>query len=151
MTSTDRTEQNLDKAISHTESEISRTDGKASALLTLNGLLVAALSLVGTDVHGVSLAFAVTGALALVAAVVLTLMVVQPRLKAPGGNHDRSSFVYWATATPEDIAAGLKEDRRLARVQVLSRIALRKMRGLRHAGFASLTAVITIAAAVLTR
>ena len=147
----DRTDENLNRAIDHTASEISRTDSKAGLLLTLDGLLVAALSFLGTDVHGVALVLAVVGAVALVAGVVLALMVIRPRLKAPGGNHDRSSFVHYATADLDEITAGMAEDRRPGRVQVLSRIALRKMRVLQLAGDASLAAVIAIAAAVLTR
>lgn len=147
----DRTETNLDAALAHTSSEISRTDTKAGLLLTLDGLLVAALSLLGSRVGGVALVLALVGALALVAAVVLALMVIRPRLAAPGGVNDRSSFAYWASATADEITAGMREDRRPTRVQVLSRIALRKMRVLQLAGDASLIAVIAIAAAILTR
>jgi hypothetical protein len=151
MTSaTDRTETNLDNAVAQTAAEIARTDSKAGLLLTLDGLLVASLSLLGTDIHGPALALAVTGASALVAAVILALLVIRPRFGVKGAD-DRGSFHYWATASADEITAGMREDRRLLRVQVLSRIALCKMRRLRWSGDASLLAVVALAAAMLTR
>ncbi|MET9533525.1 Pycsar system effector family protein [Streptomyces sp. NPDC006649] len=150
--SADRTDTNLDAALAHTVSEISRTDTKAGLLLTLDGLLVAALSFLGTHVHGLALVLAVLGAVALVGAVVLALLVIRPRLAAPGQTvSDRGHFGYYATADPAEIAETLSEDRRPVRLQALSRIALRKMLQLRRSGDASLLAVVTIAAAILTR
>ncbi|MGQ4517357.1 Pycsar system effector family protein [Streptomyces sp. DW26H14] len=146
-----RAEKNLDDAIAHTAGEISRTDGKASFLMTLDGVLIAAVAALGKDIHGAALVAAVIGVVSLVAAAVLGLVVVHPRLRAPGGNHDRASFIYWASASPEDIISGMREDRRIARVQVLSRIALRKMRYLQCSGAASLCAVIAIAIAAVSR
>ncbi|MFE2601711.1 Pycsar system effector family protein [Streptomyces sp. NPDC059396] len=143
-------DENLNRALDHTAGEIARTDTKAGVLLTLDALLVAALSLLGADVHGVALGLAVLVAVALVVSVVLALAVIRPRLAARGAT-DRASFVHWATADPADIEAGLREDRRLHRLHTLSRIALRKMRYLRGAGDASLVAVIALAAAMLTR
>jgi hypothetical protein len=143
-------DKNLDAGLSHTVSEITRTDGKAGLLLTLDGLLVASLSLLGHGIRGLSLALAVTGAVALVTGVILALMVVRPRL-AGGGRMDRSSFLWWATADPEDVDTALGEDLRRSRIQALSRIALRKMRWLRYSGDASLIAVLALAAAMLTR
>ncbi|MFJ5288605.1 Pycsar system effector family protein [Streptomyces sp. NPDC088348] len=148
---TDRTDINLDAALTHTVSEISRTDTKAGLLLTLDGLLVAALSFLGTHVHGLALVLAVLGAVALVGAVVLALLVIRPRLAAPGQVSDRGHFGFYATAEPDEIAQTLTEDRRPVRLQALSRIALRKMIQLRRSGDASLLAVVTIAAAILTR
>ncbi|MER5733939.1 integral membrane plasmid transfer protein, partial [Streptomyces sp. NPDC002138] len=77
-------------------------------------------------------------------------MVIRPRV-APRTSTDRSSFVYWATAEQADIEAGFEEDRRVARVQVLSRLVLAKMRLLRLAGDASLVSVVALAAAAVTR
>ncbi|MFE7347561.1 Pycsar system effector family protein [Streptomyces griseus] len=148
----DRTDTNITDALAHTVSEISRTDTKAGLLLTLDGLLVAALSFLGTDVDGLALALAVVGAVALVGGVVLALLVIRPRLAAPGQTvSDRAHFGFYATAEPAEIAEALTGDRRPARLQALSRIALRKMAQLRRSGDASLIAVITIAAAILTR
>ena len=148
----DRTDSNLDSALTHTVSEISRTDTKAGLLLTLDGLLVAALSFLGTDVDGLALTLAAVGAVALVGGVVLALLVIRPRLAAPGQTvSDRAHFGFYATAEPAEIAEALTGDRRPARLQALSRIALRKMTQLRRSGDASLIAVITIAAAILAR
>ncbi|MFJ9214445.1 Pycsar system effector family protein [Streptomyces sp. NPDC102264] len=142
--------KNLDDAVSHTTAEITRTDTKAGQIITLDGLLVAALSFLGTKLDGVALGAALIGALALVTSVVMALTVIRPRFFCKGRT-DRASFVFWATADLADIEAGMTEDRRLARVQVLSRITLRKMRFIQLAGDASLIAVIAIAAAILTR
>ncbi|WP_406501941.1 DUF5706 domain-containing protein [Streptomyces sp. NBC_01590] len=148
----DRTDANLDSALTHTVSEISRTDTKAGLLLTLDGLLVAALSFLGTDIDGLALVVALVGAVALVGGVVLALLVIRPRLAAPGQTvSDRAHFGFYATAEPAEIAEALAGDRRPARLQALSRIALRKMTQLRRSGDASLVAVIAIAAAILTR
>ncbi|MFI1890741.1 Pycsar system effector family protein [Streptomyces jumonjinensis] len=149
-------DRELDAAVSHTAGEVARTDQKAGLLLTLDGLLVAALSFLGADIDGVSLALALIGAAALVSSVVLALTVIRPQLMDPrtrtsDRTSDRTSFVFWAVASDDEITAGLAEDRRLARVRVLSRIALRKMRILRYATDASIAAVVAIAGAILTR
>ncbi|MFJ3699562.1 Pycsar system effector family protein [Streptomyces sp. NPDC090052] len=149
---TDRTDQNLNAMIEHTAGEISRTDTKAGLLLTLDGLLVAALSFLGKDVHGATLAFAFLGAVTLVGSVILAITVIRPRLAAPGQVvSDRGHFGYFATASSEEISETLAEDRRPLRLQALSRIALRKMRYLQAAGDASVVAVLAIAAAILAR
>ncbi|MFJ3184423.1 Pycsar system effector family protein [Streptomyces sp. NPDC086796] len=150
MTSTDRTSTNLDAGIAHAASEIARTDTKAGLLLTLDGLLVAALSFLGTDVHGLALILAVAGAIALVGGVILALFVIRPRLSGRAID-DRSSFAYFATADEAGLADAMATDRRPARLQALSRLVLRKMRMLALAGDLSLAAVILIAAAILTR
>lgn len=140
---------NLVAAIDQTLSELGRTDSKAGVLLTLDGLLVAALGLLGS-VTGVTLALVAVSAVALVVSVVLALLAIRPRLGSPGVQ-DRAGFAYWATATQDEIQAGMQEDRRLARVQVLSRVVLWKMTRLRLAGDASLIAVAALAAALITR
>ncbi|GHH95700.1 Pycsar system effector family protein [Streptomyces capillispiralis] len=140
---------NLVAAIDQTLSELGRTDSKAGVLLTLDGLLVAALGLLGS-VTGVTLALVAVSAVALVVSVVLALLAIRPRLGSPGVQ-DRAGFAYWATATQDEIQAGMQEDRRLARVQVLSRVVLWKMTRLRLAGDASLVAVAALAAALITR
>lgn len=150
MTTTDRTSSNLDTAISYAAADLARTDTKAGLLLTLDGLLVAALSLSGTDLDGLPLVLAVVGAVALIASVVLALLVIRPRLNGRSLD-DRSSYGYYAVADPSEITAALAEDRRPGRLTVLSRIALRKMRLLILAGDTTLAAVVLIAAAILTR
>ncbi|NEE30199.1 hypothetical protein G3M53_32710 [Streptomyces sp. SID7982] len=145
-----RTSTNLDATLSYAGADLARTDTKAGLLLTLDGLLVAALSLSGTDMTGLSLVLAVIGAVALISSVVLALLVIRPRLSSRD-LEDRSSYGYYATAEPAQITEALAEDRRLSRLTVLSRIALRKMRLLILAGDTALAAVILIAAAILTR
>ncbi|MFJ9188960.1 Pycsar system effector family protein [Streptomyces anulatus] len=150
MASTDRTSTNLDTAIAYAAADLTRTDTKAGLLLTLDGLLVAALSLSGTDLDGLALVLAVVGAVALIGSVVLALLVIRPRLGGRGLD-DRSSYAYYADADPAAITEALAADRRPARLTALSRIALRKMRLLKVAGDTTLAAVILIAAAILTR
>ncbi|MFJ2110609.1 Pycsar system effector family protein [Streptomyces sp. NPDC087850] len=147
---TDRTDTNINEAITYAASDLARTDTKAGLLLTLDGLLVAALGLTGTDLHGLALILAIIGAVALIASVVLALLVLRPRI-AGGRINDRASYAYYATAKPDAIAQALAEDRRPARLIALSTIALRKMRLLIWAGDTTLAAVIAIAAAILTR
>ncbi|MGW1848603.1 Pycsar system effector family protein [Streptomyces sp. NPDC001966] len=148
----DRTDININDALAHTVSEVSRTDTKAGLLLTLDGLLVAALGLTGTDLHGPALVLAVAGAVAVAGSVVLALLVIRPRRTAPGQTvSDRAHFGFYATAEPAEITEALTGDRRPARLQALSRIALHKMTQLRHSGDAALAAVVLIAAAILAR
>ncbi|MFJ2923363.1 Pycsar system effector family protein [Streptomyces sp. NPDC087307] len=149
-TTATRTDINLDSAIAYAAADLARTDTKAASLLTLDGLLVAALSLGATDVHGLALVLAVTGAVALIAGVVLAVLVIKPRLTSKGTT-DRASYVYYASADPAAIADALAADRRPARLQALSRIALAKMRMLSAACSVSVVATVTIAAALLTR
>ncbi|MFD3622580.1 Pycsar system effector family protein [Streptomyces sp. NPDC058676] len=149
MQTTDRTDENLNRAIDHTASEIARTDSKAGLLLTLDGVLVAGLGLLGKDLPVAALVASGVGVVALVAAVVLGLMVVRPRFGSPNGVQDKGSFVYWADCTDDEVAASLAEDRRIARVRVLSGIARRKMRFLQRSSDASLVAVVALAAAAL--
>lgn len=143
-----RADANLDKAVERTKGEIVHADSKATSLLTVASILTAAITVIAPEAHGAALAAVLIGAAALVASTVLALLVLQPRLQARGTTH-RNSFVYWATATPEDIEASLREDQRLTTVRVLSTIALRKMRLLRAGGISSVVAVVAIVAAAL--
>ncbi|MGW6741659.1 Pycsar system effector family protein [Streptomyces sp. NPDC055025] len=104
-------------------------------------------ALLGTDLHGLSLLFAIIGAVALVGGVTLALLAIRPRLKGKRIN-DHASY---ARAEPDAITQALAEDRRPARLQALSTLALQKMQLLRIAGDTTLAAVLTIAAAILTR
>ncbi|MFG3194398.1 Pycsar system effector family protein [Streptomyces omiyaensis] len=103
-----------------------------------DGLLVAALSLAGTDLACLSLLLAVLAATVLVGSVVLALLVIRPRLD-PGG--DRSGFICLATADPAAITETLAADHRVAQLQALARIAPTKMKLLRLAGDITLVAV----------
>ncbi|MFJ5099398.1 Pycsar system effector family protein, partial [Streptomyces sp. NPDC088557] len=139
----------LDATLAFTVSDLGRTDTKAGLLLTLDGLLVAALSLAGTDLAGLSLVLAVTGAVALVVGVVLALLVIRPRLSR--SHADPSGYIALAAATPAAITEALTADHRAFRLQALARIALAKMRLLSLAGDVTLVAVVAVAAALLTR
>ncbi|MFF9345339.1 Pycsar system effector family protein [Streptomyces sp. NPDC014773] len=148
-TPTDRTSAALDATLAYTAADLTRTDTKAGLLLTLDGLLVAALSLAGTDLTGLALVLAVVGALALIASVVLALLVIRPRLAR--GCEDQGGYIYLAGADAAAITQALAADHRVTRLQALARIALAKMKVLRVAGDATLVAVVAIAAAILTR
>ncbi|MFE6743900.1 Pycsar system effector family protein [Streptomyces tubercidicus] len=145
----DCTDQAWAEALTTVKSEITKADTKSGHILTLDGLLVAALSLMSKQSTGVALVLAAAGAAALAVSVLLALLVIRPRLGAPGGTHDRASFVYWATASPDEIATGMQEDRRNARLKVLSKIALRKMHIQRLAGYAAFVATVFTAVAAL--
>ncbi|MFE2015656.1 Pycsar system effector family protein [Streptomyces sp. NPDC059491] len=146
---TDRTSANLTASLAHTAADLSRTDTKAGLLLTLDGLLVAALSLAGTDLTGLALALAAIGAVALIGGVVLALLVIRPRLTTD--HRDRTGYIYLAGADPAAVTEALAGDHRVAQLQALARIALAKMRLLRIAGDTTLVAVVAIAAAILAR
>lgn len=148
MTSTQ--DRGVADALAHTTGEIARTDTKAGALLTLDGLLVAALSLMDGHPSVASVVLAVIGGLALVAGVIGAVLVIRPRVPRDGGP-DKGSFAYFAQASETEIRTRLNGDNRVVRLQALSEVALRKMRALRVAGDATLVAVAGIAAAILTR
>ncbi|MER8237020.1 Pycsar system effector family protein [Streptomyces sp. NPDC094049] len=146
---TGRASAELDATLAFTVTDLGRTDTKAGLLLTLDGLLVTALSIAGTDLAGLSLVLAVTGAVALVVAVVLALLVIRPRLSR--SHADPSGYITLATATPAAITEILATDHRVTRLQALARIALAKMKLLSLAGDVTLVAVAAVAAALLTR
>ncbi|MFE4424208.1 Pycsar system effector family protein [Streptomyces sp. NPDC056817] len=117
------TDTNLAEALAAVTTEIGRTDGKASLLLSFNGAVLAGLvSIAGNNL---TVATRVLGALAMTAlgiAAVLLLLVVRPRL----GGHDRASFPYWARLAETQIQACMTGDTRAARIRILSGIALAK-------------------------
>ena len=144
-----RTDVNLDSVIDHTVGEITRTDTKASLLLALDGILLAGVASLGSAIPTAALVASAVSVAATAAAILTGLMVVRPHLRVRGHEADRSSFVWLATATPEEITAAMTADRRVGRVQVLSRITLRKMRWLTFSTDATAVAVIALAAAAL--
>jgi len=151
MTGPDRIDTALTEAVTRTEGHIGRADAKAGQLMTVTGLLTTVGTVIAPDSHGVTLAALAVAAAAGAVSFALSLWVLLPRFGARGCTPDRNSFVYWATASSDDIRAGLAEDRRVDSIRVLSTIALRKMRLLRQSGFAALAAVIALAAAGLIR
>ncbi|WP_431776504.1 Pycsar system effector family protein [Streptomyces cucumeris] len=121
----------LQQARTDVTAEISRTDSKASALLTAFGIPLAVLvaAVPGHDLPTASAILVGIGALGLVAAMLVVLLVVRPRL---GGNV-RGSYLHWATCTPEEIRADVTVDRTAERIAKLSQIAAAKYRALKLA------------------
>ncbi|MFI1408324.1 Pycsar system effector family protein [Streptomyces sp. NPDC020707] len=143
--SSTRTDHNLDAACAHVSGEIARTDGKSSLLLAFTGAVLAGLaSLVGQPLPVFSLACVTTAVLALMAASVL-LMVVRPRLRGGG----RESFPAWARMSEAEIREALHGDVRAARIQILSRIAVRKFGHLQWAVDLILLALAMLLLAVI--
>ncbi|MFG2351943.1 Pycsar system effector family protein [Streptomyces phaeochromogenes] len=137
---------NLDTACAAVGSEIARTDGKSSLLLAFTGAVLAGLtSLANNQLPDVTRVFGAAGVLALAAAAVLLLLVVRPRL----GGDDRASFLYWARLDEDGIRACMDGDTRVARIQVLSVIALRKFTHLRRAVDLILTALALLLVAAI--
>ncbi|MEU4878314.1 Pycsar system effector family protein [Streptomyces sp. NPDC021608] len=140
----DVTRQNLDSALSALQSEVSRTDSKASLLLAFQGAALAGLaSLAPRDMPPAAKAFGVLAVLALGMAVVLLLLVVRPRLRGD----DRGSFPYWARLTEPQIRECMGTDTRTARIRVLSQIVLTKFLRLRRAVDCTLAALALLALA----
>ncbi|MFI5867743.1 Pycsar system effector family protein [Streptomyces sp. NPDC051546] len=143
-----KTDERLSQARADVIAEIGRTDTKATALLTAFGIPLAVLvaTVPGRQVSPAAAVFVGLGALGLVAAMLVVLLVIRPRLA--GGA--RGSYLYWATCTtPEEILEDLATDRRAERIIVLSQIAKRKYGALRLAIDITAAAVLALALAVL--
>lgn len=139
----------LDAATATVLAEISRTDAKSGVLLTAFSLPLAALvaAVPGKPLPGLSAVLVATGTVGLVAAMLVVLVVVRPRLTG----HDRGSFLYWSLCSTEQLLADLDAPAdRAAHVVTLSRIARRKYAGLRLAGDITAVALVALAAALLT-
>ncbi|MFD4528412.1 Pycsar system effector family protein [Streptomyces sp. NPDC058470] len=141
-------DKNLDDAVRDTDAKITRTDSKASLLLAFDGVVLAAVvGAYDAQLPFAARAFGAAAALALGAAAVLLLLVVRPRLS---GN-DRSSFPHWARLNDDrEILASLTVDARVARLRVLSQIALGKYVQLRWAIDLILGSLALLAAAAGT-
>ncbi|MET9957101.1 Pycsar system effector family protein [Streptomyces sp. NPDC006339] len=129
--------------------EITRTDGKAGALLTALGLPLAVLVAVlpGGALSGPAAVLAALGAVGLLAAMLTVLAVIRPRItKALPG-----SYLHWAGCTPEELASDLAADpvHHAAQVIHLSQIAVRKYKALRLAADLARAALVLLAAALL--
>ncbi|MFD5433752.1 Pycsar system effector family protein [Kitasatospora sp. NPDC127067] len=139
------TDQALDRELAAVANEISRTDSKASLLLALDGVLVAAVATLG-KAPGYALALAAVGTVAMVAASVLAVLVVKPRLDPTRSN----GFSRWAVCSdPDELLQTLAHDVRPRRLYELSVLCERKMRHLIWAARLSVVAVVTVAAAAL--
>ncbi|MEU5164588.1 Pycsar system effector family protein [Streptomyces sp. NPDC020875] len=144
-------DENFAAALAHVTSEVTRTDSKAAALLTLDGLLVAGIGLLGTKAPWWSLVLGAIGGVAIAGSVVMALLVIRPRLARAEGVTPNGSFLHFASTTPSALAAHMTVDYRADRITSLSRICLTKMRFLRRSGDLALVAVLAVAAALLTR
>ncbi|MFE7429055.1 Pycsar system effector family protein [Streptomyces sp. NPDC057545] len=144
MTATD----SLDAAIATVHAEISRTDTKAGHLLASFGLPLAVLVAVVPE-HRMSAAAGTlvgAGAIGLVAAMLVVLVVVQPRLSHAA----RGGWVYWASCTPDELIADLQAPTsRAEQVIHLAQIARRKYTGLRVAGVLTGASLVSLAAGLL--
>ncbi|MER5873397.1 Pycsar system effector family protein [Streptomyces sp. NPDC002044] len=139
----------LDAATATVLAEISRTDAKSGVLLTAFSLPLAALvaAVPGKALPGLSAVLVGTGAVGLVAAMLVVLIVVRPRL----AGHARGSFLYWSLCTTDELLADLEAPAdRAAHVVQLAQIARRKYAGLRLAGDITSGSLVTLAAALLT-
>ncbi|MFE1559073.1 Pycsar system effector family protein [Streptomyces sp. NPDC058734] len=147
---TPRADRNLDIAITHLTTDLSRCDSKAGLLLalsmaTLAGTLSAAL---GTRPSGLTIAVGSVGAAALLLAVIVLLLAVRPVTGGPG---DRPSWPYWAAQEPATIRIQMTEDWRADTVRALSGLAVRKFRQIRWAVDLITVGLTTLAlAAVIT-
>lgn len=121
-------ESKLTVAHAEVKAEIARTDTKTSLLLAFVGALLAGTWTVAKDAPLTAPAYVVggLGTALLLAAAALLLRSVRPNL---GGRH---GFPLWATLTAEEITATLATDLS-ADIAGLSRIAVAKFTGLRHA------------------
>lgn len=142
----------LDAETTTAFAEISRTDGKSGVLLTSFSLPLAVL-VTAVPGHTLPRAAAVlvgAGVVGLVAAMLVVLLVVRPRLARAA----RGSFLYWAECTPEVLLEDLQNPSdhtaRAAHLIHLSRMARRKYRGLRLAGDVTAVSLVALAAALIT-
>ncbi|UZI33986.1 Pycsar system effector family protein [Streptomyces sp. VB1] len=138
----------LDAANATVLAEIGRTDAKSGVLLTTFSLPLAALIAVvpGKDLPPLVATLVGTGAVGLIAAMLVVLIVVHPRL----GGAARGSFLYWSLCTPEDLLKDLQHPGdRVAHIIHLSQIARRKYKGLRLAGIITGASLLALGAALL--
>ncbi|MFK0113959.1 Pycsar system effector family protein [Streptomyces sp. NPDC091217] len=138
----------LDAATTTVLAEISRTDAKSGVLLTAFSLPLAALvaAVPGRPLPGPSAVMVGLGTVGLVAAMLVVLVVVRPRLRGTAGG----SYLYWSLCTPEQVVDDLQEPKNQAEHVIhLSRIARRKYRGLQVAIDITALALITLAGALV--
>ncbi|MFE7658959.1 Pycsar system effector family protein [Streptomyces bottropensis] len=134
MTTTEHKDlpKRLDAATTTVLAEISRTDAKSGVLLTAFSLPLAALlaSVPNQSLSGLASTLVAGGAVGLVAAMLVVLVVVRPRL----GGAVRGSYLYWSIATADEVVQDLVEPtNQVDHVRQLSVIAKRKYRGLQLA------------------
>ncbi|WP_326598083.1 Pycsar system effector family protein [Streptomyces sp. NBC_01803] len=137
----------LSEALAEVQSQIARTDTKASVLLAAIGATLAVVGTVGSAVTlPVAGAIAAgSGAALLVAAAAVLLAVIRPQLRtnAPG------TLPHWALLTPEEFRTEVACDRRAEAVPALARIAVNKYQRLQRAVDLTRAAGILLALAAL--
>ncbi|WP_049650128.1 Pycsar system effector family protein [Kitasatospora sp. MY 5-36] len=132
-------------ALTTVTSEIGKADNKANMFLAVDGILVAAVANLD-NLHTPGRILAALGVLTLVAAIVVAILVVRPRLASTPGT---TSFVHWAKNDPATLQARLAQEDQLVRLQHLSRICTTKMRLLTAAADLTLAAGAALALAAL--
>lgn len=131
--------------------EISRTDAKSGVLLTSFSLPLAALVAAVPGGHALpapAALFVGTGTVGLVAAMLVVLLVVRPRL----GGAARGSFLHWSLCeTADEVLKDLEVPGNQAEHLIhLSKIARRKYRGLRIAVDLTGASLVALGAALIT-
>lgn len=128
--------------------ELTRTDGKASALLAALGLPLGVLvvAVPSHDLGPVTTALVMLGGAGLVAAALLALQVLRPSLGSGPGTP--GTWVYWARCSREDLAVDLDTDHGPEPVQELALLALAKFKNLRWAVDCTAAALVVLAAAL---
>ncbi|MFI8365237.1 Pycsar system effector family protein [Streptomyces sp. NPDC085612] len=124
--------QRLEAAVATVLAEISRTDAKSGVLLTALSLPLAVLvaSVPNQPLPGLASILVASGAVGLVLAMLVVLVVVRPHL----GGAARGSYLHWSIATDDEVVQDLTEPtNQVDHVRWLSRIAKRKYRGLQLA------------------
>ncbi|MFF4528169.1 Pycsar system effector family protein [Streptomyces sp. NPDC001407] len=136
----------LARAHAEVSAEISRTDGKASALLAALGIPLAVLVAVlpGHNLPATGTVLAGVAVAGLVAAVLVTLFVLRPHI----GNATEGSFLHWADCTADEVLADLAVDRRTAQLIVRSQLARRKFEALRVAIHIAAGSIVVLALAL---
>ncbi|MFF3547615.1 Pycsar system effector family protein [Streptomyces platensis] len=139
--------QRLDAALTQVLAEIARTDTKASTLLAAFALPLAVLvaAVPGHSLPRAAAALTGLGAVGLVGAMLIVLLVVRPRITGT----PRGSYLYWATCTPDEVLADLRKENRAEHIARLSRIAHAKYRALRTAIDVTAGALVALVAALL--
>lgn len=139
----------LDAATATVLAEITRTDTKSGVLLSTFALPFTALVAVipGKSLSTTSSVLTGSGVVGLVAAMLVVLLVVRPRIDGT----PRGSYLYWSSCTADELLADLQAPAdRAEHIVRLSQIARRKYRGLRLAVDLTAAALVALAAALLT-
>ncbi|MDH6710797.1 hypothetical protein P3T27_007548 [Kitasatospora sp. MAA19] len=141
------TNTQYERAHATVANELARAEAKAQALTAALGLPLAVLVALAPSRHlpPVATALVALGAAGLVAAMVMVLLVVRPRLDG----QVRGSWLHWANCTADDLAADLTTEQLSSQVVILSQLARSKYKGLRRAIDTTIVALLVLAAAVV--